>query len=61
MFGIYKICKLLQLAMPNMQVLKFYFPIKERTIAQLEFLTVDKIDTGQRQENTVNKILLNII
>ena len=47
--------------MPNMQVLKFYFPIKERTISQLEFLTVDKIDTGQRQENTVNKILLNII
>ena len=44
--------------MPNMQVLKFYFPIKESTIAQLECLT---IDTGQWQGNTVNEILLTII
>ena len=36
-------CKLLQLAMPNMQVLKFYFPVKESTIAQLECLTVDTV------------------
>ena len=34
-------CKLLESAMPNMQVLKFYFPVKESTIAQLECLTVD--------------------
>ena len=48
--------------MSNMQVLKFYFPIKESTIAQLECLTVDTlIQVMQRQENTVNKILLTII
>ena len=41
-FGIYmQTCKLLEPAMPNMQVLKFYFPVKESTIAQLECLTVD--------------------
>ena len=48
--------------MSNMQVLKFYFPIKESTIAQLECLTVDTlIQVMERQENTVNKILLTII
>ena len=36
-------CKLLELAMPNMQVLKFYFPVKGSTIAKLECLTVDTL------------------
>ena len=44
MFGIYMLnCKMLELAMPSMQVLKFYFPIKESTIAQLEYLTVNTL------------------
>ena len=43
-FGIYmQNCKLLELAMPNMQVLKFSFPVKESTIAQHECLTVDTL------------------
>ena len=50
---------ILNLAMPNIQVLKFYFPIKESTIAQLECLTVETlIQVIKRQKNTVNKILL---
>ena len=45
--------------MPNIQVLKFYFPIKESTIAKLECLTVETlIQVIKRQKNTVNKILL---
>ena len=48
--------------MLNMQVLKFYFPVKASIIAQLECLTVDTlIQVMQRQENTVNIILLTII
>ena len=62
-FSIYmQNCKILKLEMPNVQVLKFYFPIKESSTAQLELLTVDTlIQVMQRQENTVNKILLTII
>ena len=33
--------------MPNMQVLKFYFPIKESTIAQLEYIDTGHAKTGK--------------
>ena len=50
--------------MPNMQVLKFYFPVKESAIAQLECLTVDtftSLDTGrQRQENAALSKILSV-
>ena len=42
--------------MPNKHILKFYFPVKESTIAQLQCLTVDTLIHCQRQVNTVNKI-----
>ena len=63
MFGIYMLnCKMLELAMPSMQVLKFYFPTKESTVAQLECLTVDTlIQVKGRKILYINKILLIII